>query len=64
MISALQRSLSAIKAFGEETNVSAHNIANMNTDNFQGIRTTLAEDKQGGVKCELRNCSNVSTVNS
>ena len=53
MISALQSSLSAIKAFGEKTNVSAHNIANMNTDNFQSSRSTVVEDKQGGVKLQI-----------
>ncbi len=53
MISALQSSLSAIKAFGEKANVSAHNIANVNTDNFQSSRTTLVEDKQGGVKVQI-----------
>ncbi len=53
MVSSVQSSLSALKAFGKKTNVSAHNIANVNTDNFKSSRATLVEDKQGGVKVQI-----------
>lgn len=53
MVSSVQSSLSAIKAFGKKTNVSAHNVANMNTDNFKSSRATIVEDKQGGVKVQI-----------
>jgi flagellar basal-body rod protein FlgC len=53
MISALNGTISALRAFVTKLGVSADNIANINTDGFKRNRATLHEDYNGGVRVEL-----------
>lgn len=53
MISALNGTISALRAFVTKLGVSADNIANVNTDGFKRNRATLHEDYNGGVRVEL-----------
>ncbi len=46
-------SLSALKAFGVKTQVTANNVANVNTDEFKKSRADLVEGVQGGVDVEV-----------
>ncbi len=47
MISGISSSLSALAAFSRKLSVSAHNVANVNTDAFKETRATIVEDKNG-----------------
>jgi flagellar basal-body rod protein FlgC len=49
MISALLTALSGLAAFAKQLEVSAHNIANVNTIGFKKSRTDLVEVEAGGV---------------
>lgn len=49
MISALHTALSGLSAFMKQLNVSAHNLANVNTDGFKRSETTFTEAPSGGV---------------
>lgn len=49
MISAIHTALSGMSAFGKQLEVSAHNVANINTDGFKSSRTELVEAQHGGV---------------
>lgn len=49
MISAIHTALSGLNAFGKQLEVSAHNVANVNTDGFKSSRTELVEAQNGGV---------------
>src|SRR5690348_13054497 len=49
MISAIHTALSGLSAFGKQLEVSAHNVANVNTDGFKGSRTEFVEVQSGGV---------------
>lgn len=42
-------SLSALSAFGTQLNVTANNVANVNTDGFKKSRTVLEEGQAGSV---------------
>ncbi|MGD8410888.1 MAG: flagellar basal body rod C-terminal domain-containing protein [Desulfobacterales bacterium] len=53
MISALNGTVSALRAFITRLGVTADNIANVNTDGFKRKRTTLNEDQNGGVRVEI-----------
>ena len=53
MISALNGTISALRAFVTKMGVTADNIANVNTDEFKKTRATLHEDYNGGVRVEL-----------
>lgn len=46
-------SLSALKAFGDKAQVTANNVANVNTDEFKKNRADIVEDQQGAVKVEI-----------
>jgi flagellar hook protein FlgE len=52
MISALNSSVSALRAFATKLGVTANNIANVNTDGFKKNRATLQEDRNGSVRVE------------
>ncbi|MBI3014289.1 MAG: flagellar biosynthesis protein FlgC [Candidatus Tectomicrobia bacterium] len=52
-ISGFYSALSAISAFGKKFNVSANNVANLNTNDFKRSRVTMAEQRPGGVKAEV-----------
>jgi len=45
--------LSALNAFGTALNVTANNIANMNTAGFKPTSTNMSDDANGGVKVTL-----------
>jgi flagellar basal-body rod protein FlgC len=49
MISAIHTALSGMTAFGKQLEVSAHNVANINTDGFKRTDTTFVEAPNGGV---------------
>ena len=53
MISALNNTVSALRAFVTKLGVTADNIANVNTDGFKKNRATLQEDQNGGVRVEI-----------
>ena len=50
--------LSALVAFGTGLNVTANNIANMNTNGFKPTSAVLNEDVNGGVKVTLSQSQN------
>ena len=54
-------SVSALQAYGTRMGVSAHNVANVNTDEFKKSRALLTEGDNGGVKVSI---SRVNTRNS
>ena len=53
MISALNGTISALRAFVTKLGVTADNIANVNTDGFKRNRAVLHEDLSGGVRVQL-----------
>ena len=53
MISALNSTVSALRAFVTKLGVTADNIANVNTDGFKKNRATLHEDQNGAVRVEI-----------
>ena len=53
MISALNSTVSALKAFVTKLGVKADNIANVNTDGFKKNRAILREGHDGGVRVEI-----------
>jgi flagellar basal-body rod protein FlgC len=53
MISALNGTISALRAFVTKLGATADNIANVNTDGFKRNRAVLHEDDNGGVRVEL-----------
>ena len=53
MISALNNTVSALRAFVTKLGVTADNIANVNTDGFKKSRATFQADPNGGVRVEI-----------
>ena len=53
MISPLDSGISAISTFSVKMNVTANNIANVNSDGFKKSRATLKEGKFGGVEPDV-----------
>lgn len=58
MIYPAGNTLSAINAFRKKMNVTANNVANLQTDGFKKSRVTFSERKSGGVS------ANVEAVNT
>jgi len=54
MISALNSTVSALRAFVTKLGVTADNIANVNTDGFKKNRATFQNLQNGGVRVEIR----------
>jgi len=54
MISALNSTVSALRAFVTKLGVTADNIANVNTDGFKKNRATFQTDDNGGVRVQIR----------
>ena len=54
MISGLTSSLSGLSASQTKLNVTAHNVANANTDGFKKSRTILQESVPGGVQATIQ----------
>lgn len=52
-ISGVNSSVSALRAFGIKSQVTANNVANVNTDGFNKSRADLVEGNQGGVDVEI-----------
>lgn len=53
MIGALNASISGLTAFQQKLNVTAHNVANVTTDEFKKQRALLHEGENGGVSVEI-----------
>ncbi|MGD9731837.1 MAG: flagellar basal body rod C-terminal domain-containing protein [Desulfamplus sp.] len=53
MVSSINSSTQALKAFGTATAVSANNIANVESDNFKSSRAVMNEGADGGVRVSL-----------
>jgi flagellar basal-body rod protein FlgC len=53
MIEAMDASISGVRAFQRKLDVTANNIANVNTDEFKKDRALLIEGDNGGVKVEI-----------
>ena len=54
MISALNSTVSALRAFVTKLGVTADNIANVSTDGFKKNRATFQTEQNGGVRVEIR----------
>jgi flagellar basal-body rod protein FlgC len=54
VISALNGTISALRAFVTKLGVTADNIANVNTDGFKRSRAILHEGANGGVRVEIK----------
>jgi flagellar basal-body rod protein FlgC len=54
MLSALNSTVSALKAFVTKLGVAADNIANVNTDGFKKNRATIQADRNGAVRVEIK----------
>jgi len=53
MLSALQTSLTALRAFGRKLGVTANNVANINTDGYQPQQAVMQEASAGGVRAQV-----------
>lgn len=54
MIGAIQSALSGLTAFSTQVAVTAHNLANVNTDGFKKSRTEMAAVESGGVRSAIQ----------
>jgi flagellar hook protein FlgE len=54
MITALNSTISSLRAFVKKLGVTADNIANVNTDEFKKNRALFKEGLNGGVRVEIR----------
>jgi flagellar basal-body rod protein FlgC len=52
-VSGSQANLSALRAFGVKSQVTANNVANVNTDGFQKSRVDLMEGAASGVEVSI-----------
>lgn len=53
MIYPTGNTLSAVNAFRKKMNVTANNVANVQTDEFKKSRVTFSESKSGGVSANV-----------
>jgi flagellar hook protein FlgE len=53
MVAAIQNNLSALNAFDRKMQVTANNIANVNTNEFKKSQALLTEGENGGVKVDI-----------
>ena len=53
MISALNSTVSALRAFVTKLGVTADNIANVNTDGFKKNRASFEAEEHGGVRVQI-----------
>ena len=53
MISSINSSISALKAFGKKMGVTANNVANLESENFKKSRAVLTEGAQKEVRVEI-----------
>ena len=54
MIYPVSNALSALNAFRKQLDVTANNIANVNTDDFKKSRTNMQEGPHGGVQADIQ----------
>jgi len=54
MVPSMQSAATALTAFQKKLNVTADNIANVNTDEFKKTRVTMKEGENGGVEAETQ----------
>jgi flagellar hook protein FlgE len=54
MIYPVNPAVSALTAFRKKMNVTANNIANVNTDQFKKSRVNMQEDSNGGVSSQVQ----------
>ena len=54
MISGIQNNLSALNAFDKKMQVTANNIANVNTSNFKKSEATLSEGDHGAIEVNVQ----------
>lgn len=54
MISSVRAAVSGLHAFQKKMDVTADNIANVNTDDFKKSRINLMENPNGGVQAHLQ----------
>ena len=54
MISAVNSSVSALQAYKTQMDVSADNVANVNTDGFKKSKATLKEGHSGDVQVDVK----------
>ena len=54
MIYPVSNALSALNSFRKQLNVTADNIANVNTDDFKKSRVNMQEGPQGGVQADVQ----------
>ena len=54
MILPLNSAISALQAHVKKLGVTAHNIANVNSEGYKKYRATMQEDAIGGVKVDIR----------
>ena len=54
MIPAVNGTLSALQAYRKSMRVAAHNIANVNTEEYKKIRATMKEGLNGGVEVDVQ----------
>jgi flagellar basal-body rod protein FlgC len=52
MLNAINSASSALRAYAVTMNVSAHNVANINTEGYSSQRASLSEARGGGVKVD------------
>lgn len=55
MLNPIEISLTGLRAFSRKLGVSAHNVANVNTDGFRPGRTQMVEEARGGVQARVEN---------
>ena len=53
MVSPVHSSISAVNAFSKKMQVTANNVANVNTDEFKKSRVTMSEGRSGGVEADI-----------
>ena len=60
MLPSVGPTLSALSGFRKKMDVTANNIANVNTDEFKKSRVNFQEAHQGGVKAIVVACNTAS----
>jgi flagellar basal-body rod protein FlgC len=54
MLSAVNSTISALQAYKTQLDVTANNVANINTDNYKKSRVNLKEGKNGDVQATIK----------
>jgi flagellar basal-body rod protein FlgC len=62
MLNAVNSASSALRAYTEVINTTAHNVANINTEGYNPQRVRLSEARGGGVKAAIESTRNPAEV--